>query len=411
MARRIAAALAAAALVLLCQEARAHGDPHEEARRLLLESARALGAESGVSVPDFIHVSTPTPEGLLPEDGQINFEYAEMVDRMEGMSRTVIGRKKKKRRIDTGVTPADRVDAGAIKYIVLHASGGATGKPRACEGTVSWLLSQKTAAHFMVCRDGRVIRMVKIENIANHVKNPDIDAASVGIETESGQPGSLNPFIASDWNPADYWRMYASMAWLVRAIAKETGLPRDRAHVITHEEADRGLARAHVDPGPFFQSAAYPEFDARFPGQNVTPREYLMRLVADDTAPQIWMVAASGAVDQVEVKDTNALGLAHIRVWKLDAAGKPGTLIQDWSAPVAGMPPVSLKIAVPATPGSYRVVARDLVGNTSAGLVKVPEIVPEPAPGGAPIAATTRVSLMMEAAFAAGSASAATDYP
>jgi hypothetical protein len=370
---RAAALLPAAALLLCVPAARAQGDPHENLRRALMENARAFGVESGVVIPNLIHISTPRPEGLLPEDGQINFEYAEMVDRMEKMSRTVIGRNKKKRRIETGVTPADRVDAGQVRYIVLHASGGATGKSGSCEGSVSWLLSQKTAAHFMVCRDGRVIRMVKIENIANHVKNSGIDAASVGIETESGQPGSLNPFVQADWSPNDYWRMYASMAWLIRAIAKETDLPRDRAHVITHEEADRGMPRAHVDPGPIFDRGTYPEFDARFPGQAVTPREYLMRLVDDDVPPQIWMVASAGSGDQVEVRDTNALGLAHIRVWKLDAAGKPGTLIQDWSAPVSGLPPVSLKVGVPSVPGSYRVVARDLVGNTSAGLVKVPE--------------------------------------
>ncbi len=355
-----------------------------------MENARAFGLEAGVAAPNLIHISTPMPEGLLPEDGQINFDYADMVDRMEKMSRTVIGRNKKKRRIDTGVTPADRVEAGQIKYIVLHASGGATGKPGSCEGSVSWLLSQRTAAHFMVCRDGRVIRMVKIENIGNHVKNPDIDAASVGIETESGQPGSLNPFVQADWSPNDYWRMYASVAWLIRAIAKETDLPRDRAHVITHEEADRGMPRAHVDPGPIFDGGTYPELDARFPGQAVTPREYLMRLVADDTPPQIWMVASSASGDQVEVKDTNSLGLSHIRVWKLDAAGKPGTLIQEWSAPVSGLPPVSLKVGVPSVPGSYRVVARDLVGNTSAGLVKVPE----PGPVDPPFAGPTRFALL-----------------
>ncbi|MBI2385098.1 MAG: N-acetylmuramoyl-L-alanine amidase [Elusimicrobia bacterium] len=387
MARFLSAILPAAALLLCVRPARALGGPHEDVRRLLQENARAFGLESGAAAPDMIHVSTPTPEGLLRDDEQVNFDYADMVDRMEKMSRTVIGRGKKKRRVDTGVTPADRVDRGEIKYIVLHASGGATGKPGACEGTVSWLLSQKTAAHFMVCRDGRVIRMVKIENIANHVKNSAIDAASVGIETESGQPGA-NPFIAADWEPQSYWRMYASMAWLIRAIAKETGLPRDRAHVLTHAEADLGLPRAHQDPGPYFEGAAYPVFDARFPGQAVTPREFLMRLVADDLPPQIWMVAAAGAGDQVEVKDTNSLGLAHIRVWKLDAAGKPGTLVQEWSAPVTGMPPVSLKVAVPAAPGAYRVVARDLVGNTSAGLVKVPET----GPGDAPVAGTVMFS-------------------
>jgi len=375
----------AAALALFGQAAQAHDDRHQDMRVLLEESARAFGAESGTAVPDFIHISTPTPEGLLPEDGQINFEYAEIVDRMEKLSRTVIGRNKKKRRIETGVTPADRIEAGAIKHVVLHASGGATGKPGACEGTVSWLLSQKTAAHFMVCRDGRVIRMVKIENIANHVKNSAIDASSVGIETESGVPDNANPFILSDWDPRAYWRMYASMAWLVRAIAKETDLPRDRAHVITHEEADRGLARAHVDPGPFFETGRYPEFDARFPGEAVTPREFLMRLVTDDVPPQLWMVAAAGAADEVEVKDTNRLGVAHVRVWRQDAAGKAVELMHDWSAPVAGMPPVSVKVPVPPLPGLYRFVARDLVGNTSGALVKVPDAAPDDAPAASTI--------------------------
>jgi N-acetyl-anhydromuramyl-L-alanine amidase AmpD len=374
MARLFLSILPAAALLLCVQQSRAHGGRSEDLRRVLEENARAFGVESGLDIPSIIHISTPTPEGLLRDAEQVNFDYADMVDRMEKMSRTVIGRNKKKRRVDTGVTPADRVEAGRIKYIVLHASGGATGKPGACEGTVSWLLSQKTAAHFMVCRDGRVIRMVKIENIANHVKNPDIDAASVGIETESGQPGA-NPFIAEDWDPQSFWRMYASMAWLIRAIAKETDMPRDRAHVLTHGEADQGIPRAHQDPGPYFEGASYPAFDARFPGQAVTPREFLMRLVSDDAPPQIWMVSSTGAGDQVEVKDTNSLGLAHIRVWKLDAAGKPSTLVQEWSASVAGMPPVSLKVAVPTEPGAYRVVARDLVGNTGAGLIKVPETV------------------------------------
>ncbi len=371
--------LSLAALLAFAGSASANTDPGERVNKTLAEMSGAFG----VSEPSFVvpaaarakAAATGDPS-IDPEDGQVNFEYAEMVDRMEQMSRTVIGRKGKKkikRRIETGVTHADRVEAGGIKYIVLHASGGATGKPHACEGSLSWLLSQKTAAHFMVCRDGRVIRMVKIENIANQVKNDEVDKAAVGIETESGQPGSVNPFVHSDWNPNNYWRMYASMAWLIRAIAKETNLPRDQAHVITHEEADRGIARAHVDPGPFFQSGTYPEFDARFPGQSVTPREFLMRLVADDVPPQIWMVAAAGTGDQVEIKDTNSLGLSHIRVWKLDAAGKPTTLVQEWQAPVAGMPPASVQVPVPTLPGSYRVVGRDLVGNTSAALVKVPE--------------------------------------
>ena len=104
-----------------------------------------------------------------------------------------------------------------------------------------------------------------------------------------------------------------------------------------------------------------------------------MKLVADDIPPRIWMVAGATSGDQVEVKDTNSLGLSHIRVWTLNAAGETTTLLQDWSAPASGLPPVSLKISVPREPGAYRVVARDLVGNTSAALVKVPAPAPDAA--------------------------------
>ncbi|MDE2510966.1 MAG: N-acetylmuramoyl-L-alanine amidase, partial [Elusimicrobia bacterium] len=144
---------------------------------------------------------------------------------------------------------------------------------------MSHLLSSRSATHFIVCRDGQVTRMVRIEDIAIHVKNRAIDDASVGIETESGSPAPPY-FIHGDWDPILYWRMYASIAWLVRAVAKETALPRDRAHIITHREADLGIPGAHVDPGPDFDGTADPAapgapavpYDAlslRFPGENV----------------------------------------------------------------------------------------------------------------------------------------------
>ncbi|TBR23157.1 N-acetylmuramoyl-L-alanine amidase [bacterium] len=319
--------------------------------------------------------NTPSPD-LELEEGQVNFEYAEMVDRFESLRRTVVrGKKRRRRRVEvpTGVTDADRVEDGGIKKIVLHASGGAG----ACDGSVSHLLNAKTAAHFIVCRDGRVTRMVRIEDIANHVKNDAVDRESVGIETESGHPNSPY-FRDSDWSPEAYWKMYASMAWLIRAIAKEAGVPRDRSAVITHEEADRGIRGAHTDPGPPFDGGSQPAFDARFPGQNVSPREFLMRLVTDDAPPRLWR-RTGPAGDGVEVKDAEQLGLAHIRVWRLDAAGKPATKVSEWSAPANGLPPVSRLVAAPAEPGAYRIVARDLVGNTSAALLRVADPL-QPAP-------------------------------
>lgn len=338
----------------------------------------------GVPVTPPPAVRPPAGPGLELEEGQVNFSYAQMVDRFESLRRTVVrGKKKKRRRVEvpTGVTPADRVDDGGIKKIVLHASGGAG----ACDGSVSHLLNAKTAAHFIVCRDGRVTRMVRIENIANHVKNEAVDRESVGIETESGHPNEPY-FRQSDWSPEAYWKMYASLAWLIRAISKEAGVPRDTASIITHEEADRGIRGAHTDPGPHFDSGADPAFERRFPGQNVTPREFLMRLVTDDVPPRLWRATAAGGGDAVEVKDTESLGLAHVSVWRLDAAGKPSVKTFEWFAPANGLPPTTKTVSAPQEPGAYRIVARDLVGNTSAAQLSVtdpntPAVPLPPGPG------------------------------
>lgn len=334
--------------------------------RALVDSSKALGA------PQELFAEPPPAQGrsvIDIEEERVNFEYSEMVDRFETLRRTVVrGKNGQKTRVPvpTGVIPADRVAQGAIKKIVLHASGGAG----SCDGSVSHLLNARTAAHFIVCRDGRVTRMVKIEDVGNHVRNSAINRESVGIETESGHPQPPH-FRSGDWAPERYWRMYASLAWLIRAVAKETNIPRDRAHIITHEEADRGIPGAHTDPGPFFDAGSYAAFETRFPGQKVTPREYLMRLVRDDIPPQVTPVLTAGAADRYEVKDTERLGLSHVRVWRLDAQDKLSSIVWEWFAPAAALPPETLSVAAPAEPGAYRLVARDLVGNTTAGRFEV----------------------------------------
>lgn len=359
---------------------------------LLLWAALAATAHAGLpaftqdvpALPPGVEVTPPTVPLPKPrpdlelEEGQVNFSYAEMVDRFESLRRTVVrgkGRRRRRVNVNTGVTDADRVDDGAVKKIVIHASGGAG----SCDGSVSHLLNAKTAAHFIVCRDGRVTRMVRVEDIANHVKNDAIDRESVGIETESGHP-SAPYFRNSDWSPETYWKMYASLAWLIRAISKEAGVPRDRGSIITHEEADRGIRGAHTDPGPHFDAGTDPALEQRFPGQSVTPRDFLMRLVTDDAPPKLLRRTSAGG-DAVEVKDAEALGLAHIRVWRLDAAGKPAVKVDEWFAPKAGLPPTTRMVPAPAEPGAYRIVARDLVGNTSAAVLNVADPnLPLPAP-------------------------------
>src|SRR5690242_17438280 len=67
------------------------------------ENVAAAFAAMGVSAPDPAAVpatSSGAPNGgvaVVPEGEQVNFEYSEMVDRMEKLGKTVIGRKKKKK--------------------------------------------------------------------------------------------------------------------------------------------------------------------------------------------------------------------------------------------------------------------------------------------------------------------------
>lgn len=323
---------------------------------LLLASTRAAAQ---LRLPDLgLPKGTPPPAAeavpIDPDEERTNFSYGEMDSRLE---KTVLGRKKRGRRAPpkTGVTPADRVDDGKIRYIVVHSACGTY------EGSIEHLLKKPTAAHFIVSRQGDVTRMVRIKDIAMHVKNPAIRAESVGIETETGI--SRAPwFTPQDWDPEETWKMYSSLAWLIRAVAKEARVPRDEAHILGHEEVDRGMRDAHTDPGPYFYTQVYPAFAARFPGEGVTPRAFLMKLVRDDAPPAL-ALETDGQGRRLVVTDREGLGVERARLYRVD--GKKQTLLKTWTPPERGLPPASVPLELPSEPGTYSIEAADLVGNVS----------------------------------------------
>lgn len=297
----------------------------------------------------------------------------------------MIGRGKKRmaaRKVN-GVTVADRVESKAIKYIVIHSAMGS------CAGAINQMETHHAAAHFIVCKDGSVTRLVDIKNIALHVKNEAVNDASVGIETETGETESVavpgqhgrvrheleSEFTASDWDPASRWRMYSSLAWLIRAVADETGVPRVwgaggsalSPGVFGHLDADKGIPDGHTDPGPYFYNQSYPDFERFFPGQGMTPQKFLMLLVAADKPPRITRVAtATGTA--LRVSDVARAGLAKVIVSPAAAGAKP--LWSDVSDPNQ-YPPADLQLGEPIAPGNYRIDAYDLVGNHTAALFTV----------------------------------------
>lgn len=333
----------AAAVLLLCGGASA---------QIALPRPSLLPPDSTAPVPEVRGVAVDE-DGvpLSPEEQRTNFLYGEISNRLK---KTIIGRGRHKRRVNNGVTPADRVERGEIKYIVVHSAMGP------CEGAINTMEKHHAAAHFMVCEGGSVTRLVAIKDIALHVKNKEINAASVGIETETGYNDGTEKFALADWDPDTRWRMYASLAWLIRAVAEEAGVPRDERHIIGHYDADLGIPRAHTDPGPMYYGQSYPAFDKRFPGQGVTPKTFLMMLVRDDAPPVVERApAASGEV--LRVREANKTGVGRVKLFRL--GGKKPEPVTEWVAGARGFPPDSVDLPFPTEPGDYRVEAFDLVGN------------------------------------------------
>lgn len=370
-----------------------------------------IAAVEGTSSPD--EAPVPTVESL------VNFEYGDVIERWERTRVTIVrGRGRNRRRVsvpaNSGVTDSSRLRDGRVNEIVLHASLGAG----ACEGSVNYLLRVKQAAHFMVCRTGRVYQMVEVDDVARHVKNDETNARSVGIETESGHLTYTDArgrsaravtdeqvFWTEDWDPAAYWPMYVSIAGIVRAVAREGRIPRDTAHIRTHKAVDAGERDGHTDPGGVFDGGrghVYPDFDRRYPGQNLSPYGWLMKLVKDDTPPAIVSVLRGGAA-VYRVRDTDDIGLAYVRVWR--HAGAPGpdvpkTKVEEWAAKPGEFPDAVREVAAPAEPGDYTIIARDLVGNITGVQVRV-----EPASlssAGLPATPLRRLDGVQLAAFEGG---------
>lgn len=371
---------------------------HNQGPAGALGSLQALAGELGVSAQDadITPISgTAGPEEPVPTvETLVNYEYGEIIERLERTRRTLYrGRGRNRRAVGTvpdntgGVTEADRISRGQVSEIILHASLGAG----ACEGTVNYLLRIRAAAHFMVCRNGRVYQMVDIEDVANHVKNDAVNLRSIGIETESGHVTYTDAagrsrrsateeqyFWAEDWDPKQYWIMYASIAGIIRAVAREARIPRDLAHIRTHEAADAGEPDGHTDPGGIFDGSrghVYPEFSQRYPGQGLSPYQWLMRLVVDDTPPSIVSVLSGpGGAASYRVRDTDNNGLAYVRVWRYDGTPGPNvpkTKVSEWAAAPGMFPDAARDVAAPTQPGDYTIIARDLVGNITGVQIRV----------------------------------------
>lgn len=127
-------------------------------------------------------------------------------------------------------------DGNSIDYVIIHTTQGSY------NGAISWFQnpSSNVSAHYVIrSSDGEITQMVHNKDIAWHAGNWEYNKHSIGIEHEG---------YVSD--PAWYTDvMYRASANLTRWICDTYGIPKDRSHIIGHNEVP---GATHTDPGAYW---------------------------------------------------------------------------------------------------------------------------------------------------------------
>ncbi|MEU6797593.1 peptidoglycan recognition family protein [Nonomuraea wenchangensis] len=134
---------------------------------------------------------------------------------------------------------SSRPSSDAIDRIVIHVTQGSYA------GTISWFQnpSAKVSSHYVVkSSNGAITQMVREKDRAFHAG--DYNRRSVGIEHE-GYVSDASWFTDA---------MYRASAALTRNIADRYGIPKDRTHIVGHNEVP---GADHTDPGSNWNWSTY----------------------------------------------------------------------------------------------------------------------------------------------------------
>ena len=134
-----------------------------------------------------------------------------------------------------------------IRTIVLHATDGGS-----LIGNVWWLSGghSHASAHYVVARDGSIVQLVHLSDIAWHAGNWRTNVHSIGVE-----------HVGETYDPAGFTTAeYTSSAKLVAWLVRRYSIPVDRKHIIGHSQVPDpkdpslvGGADHHTDPGPHWR--------------------------------------------------------------------------------------------------------------------------------------------------------------
>jgi hypothetical protein len=178
----------------------------------------------------------------------------------------------------------------AIEKIVVHVTEGAFW------GSVQWLQNPRAHAssHYVIARNGTIVQLVHLSDIAWHAGNWKVNSSSVGIEHEGFTYGSAG------FTDAQYHASARLAAW----IARRSLMPIDREHIIGHAQVPapgggKGGSGHHTDPGPHWQWQRYLRLVRQYAGferLSVTP--LLPSGPVRGVIP--WPVRTSGGISRVE---------------------------------------------------------------------------------------------------------------
>lgn len=143
---------------------------------------------------------------------------------------------------------ANRPDAPTLEYIVIHDTEASYDLSidivQNIANWVSWNYTIRSS-------DGHIAQHLDPKDVGWHAGNWYINAHSIGIEHE-GKAGNGKWYTEA---------MYRSSADLVRYLTRKYDIPRDRSHIIGHDQipgtVPGSTRRMHWDPGPYWDWEHY----------------------------------------------------------------------------------------------------------------------------------------------------------
>lgn len=143
---------------------------------------------------------------------------------------------------------ARRPRSPKIRYVVIHDTEGeypGVIKLVTDPTYVSWQYTLRSS-------DGHIAQHIEPKNVGWHAGNWYVNATSIGLEHEG---------FAAQGAPWYSEAMYTTSAKLVRYLCDKYRIPKDRAHVIGHDQVPGTLTPnipgMHWDPGPFWDWEHY----------------------------------------------------------------------------------------------------------------------------------------------------------